>query len=75
MTSTATTLPQFTLHSRIREELRARIVSGQWQPHDRIPSESELMAAAHAAITTSDAAPKHATPASDCAVPLRRAAG
>ncbi len=44
MTSTATTLPQFTLHSRIREELRARIVSGQWQPHDRIPSESELMA-------------------------------
>ncbi|MED5620205.1 GntR family transcriptional regulator [Ideonella sp. BN130291] len=35
---------QVTLHSRIREELRARIVSGAWQPHDRMPSESELMA-------------------------------
>ena len=33
-----------TLHSRIREELRARIFSGAWQPHDRMPSESELMA-------------------------------
>lgn len=32
-----------TLYSRIREELRAQIVSGAWQPHDRVPSESELM--------------------------------
>src|SRR3954469_4497220 len=32
------------LYSRIREDLRARIVSGAWQPHDRLPSESELMA-------------------------------
>lgn len=31
------------LYSRIREELRARIASGAWQPHDRLPSESELM--------------------------------
>jgi len=43
MTSTTTTWPQLTLYSRIREDLRARIVSGRWQPHDRIPSESELM--------------------------------
>jgi GntR family transcriptional regulator len=33
-----------TLHSRIREELRSHIFSGAWQPHDRMPSESELMA-------------------------------
>lgn len=33
-----------TLHSRIREELRESIFSGACQPHDRIPSESELMA-------------------------------
>jgi GntR family transcriptional regulator len=33
-----------TLHSRIREELRSHIASGAWQPHDRMPSESELMA-------------------------------
>jgi GntR family transcriptional regulator len=40
----ATPIPrQVTLHSRIREELRARIFSGAWQPHDRVPSESELM--------------------------------
>lgn len=32
------------LYSRIREDIRARIVSGAWQPHDRLPSESELMA-------------------------------
>jgi GntR family transcriptional regulator len=32
-----------TLHTRIREELRARIVSGAWQPLDRMPSESALM--------------------------------
>ena len=32
-----------TLYSRIREELRERIDSGAWQPHDRLPSESELM--------------------------------
>ena len=31
------------LYSRIREDIRARIVSGAWQPHDRLPSESELM--------------------------------
>jgi len=43
MTSTTTSLPQLTLHSRIREDLRSRIVSGHWQPHDRIPSESALM--------------------------------
>ena len=35
--------PALTLYSRIREELRERIVSGAWQPHDRVPSESELM--------------------------------
>jgi len=33
-----------TLHSRIREELRERILQGSLQPHDRVPSESELMA-------------------------------
>ncbi len=32
-----------TLHSRIREDLRARIASGAWQPRDRVPSESALM--------------------------------
>lgn len=32
-----------TLHNRIREELRARIFSGAYQPHDRVPSESALM--------------------------------
>jgi GntR family transcriptional regulator len=41
---TASTARPATLHSRIREELRARIFSGAWQPHDRVPSESELMA-------------------------------
>lgn len=38
-------------------------------------SEVALMAAAHAAIAASDAAPKHAAPASERALPLRRAAG
>ncbi|WKB54675.1 GntR family transcriptional regulator [Eleftheria terrae] len=33
-----------TLHGRIREDLRERILSGAWQPHDRVPSESMLMA-------------------------------
>lgn len=32
-----------TLYSRIREELRERISTGAWQPHDRVPSGSELM--------------------------------
>ncbi|MDZ5457973.1 GntR family transcriptional regulator [Azohydromonas lata] len=35
---------QATLHGRIREELRERILGGTWQPHDRVPSESALMA-------------------------------
>lgn len=32
-----------TLHGRIREELRERIVTGAYQPLDRVPSESMLM--------------------------------
>ncbi|MCW7540187.1 GntR family transcriptional regulator [Aquabacterium sp. A7-Y] len=36
--------PALTLHSQIREALRAPILSGAWQPHDRVPSESALMA-------------------------------
>jgi GntR family transcriptional regulator len=35
--------PALTLYSRIREDLRERIASGAWQPHDRVPSESALM--------------------------------
>ncbi|NML17806.1 GntR family transcriptional regulator [Azohydromonas caseinilytica] len=35
---------QPTLHRRIREELRERILCGAWQPHERLPSESALMA-------------------------------
>lgn len=35
---------QPTLHSRIREELRERILCGSWQQHERLPSESALMA-------------------------------
>lgn len=31
------------LYSRIREDLRASITSGAWQPNDRLPSESELI--------------------------------
>jgi GntR family transcriptional regulator len=42
--SALSTSRHVTLHSRIREELRGRIFSGAWQPHDRMPSESELMA-------------------------------
>jgi len=44
MTFTSLRLPTPTLHGRIREELRERILSGAWQPHDRVPSESALMA-------------------------------
>jgi GntR family transcriptional regulator len=45
MTSLSTARPPTaTLYSRIREELRERILSGAWQPHDRVPSESALMA-------------------------------
>lgn len=33
------------LYARIRDELRAQIVSGVYAPHARLPSESELMAA------------------------------
>jgi GntR family transcriptional regulator len=32
------------LYARIREELRALIVSGAWQPNDPVPSERDLMA-------------------------------
>jgi len=32
------------LYSRIRDELRAQIISGVYQAHDRLPSESELIA-------------------------------
>ena len=35
--------PTPTLYHRIREELRARIQAGTYQPHDRMPSESALM--------------------------------
>jgi GntR family transcriptional regulator len=44
MHDTANRPPLLTLHSRIREELRERILGGSLQPHDRMPSESELMA-------------------------------
>jgi GntR family transcriptional regulator len=46
MTDNATTehRPPLTLHRRIREELRERILRGTLRPHDRVPSESELMA-------------------------------
>lgn len=33
-----------TLHARIRAEVEARILSGDWRPGDRIPTETELMA-------------------------------
>lgn len=33
-----------TLHARIRAEVEARILSGEWKPGTRIPTESELMA-------------------------------
>ena len=32
------------LHARIREDLRAQIISGAWQPNDALPSERDLMA-------------------------------
>jgi GntR family transcriptional regulator len=32
------------LYARIREDLRDRILSGAWQPHDPVPSERALMA-------------------------------
>ena len=32
------------LHARIREELRAHILGGAWQPNDALPSERDLMA-------------------------------
>jgi len=44
MHDTAHAAPLLTLHSRIREELRERILRGTLQPNDRMPSESELMA-------------------------------
>ncbi|RQP23207.1 GntR family transcriptional regulator [Piscinibacter terrae] len=44
MHDTAHAAPPLTLHSRIREELRERILRGALQPNDRMPSESELMA-------------------------------
>lgn len=31
------------LYARIRDELRSQIIGGVYQPHDRLPSESELM--------------------------------
>ena len=37
------TRPQ-TLHARIRAEIEARILSGEWPPGHRIPTESELVA-------------------------------
>ena len=33
-----------TLHARIRAEVEARILSGDWKPGDRLPTETELMA-------------------------------
>ncbi|HEY9213738.1 MAG TPA: histidine utilization repressor [Ancylobacter sp.] len=39
-----TTEPTVTLHQRIRADLEARILSGDWPPGHRIPFEHELMA-------------------------------
>jgi GntR family transcriptional regulator len=36
--------PPVSLYARIRDELRAQIVAGIYQPHARLPSESELIA-------------------------------
>ena len=36
-------LPQRTLHARIRGDIEARILSGEWPPGFRIPTEHELM--------------------------------
>lgn len=33
-----------TLHARIRAEVEARILSGEWKPGDRLPTETDLMA-------------------------------
>ena len=33
-----------TLHARIRAEVEARILTGEWKPGDRLPTETELMA-------------------------------
>ena len=33
-----------TLHARIRAEVEAHILSGEWKPGDRLPTETELMA-------------------------------
>ncbi len=33
-----------TLHARIRADVEARILSGEWKPGDRLPTETELMA-------------------------------
>ena len=35
--------PQLTLHARIRGDIEARILSGEWPPGHRIPPEHELM--------------------------------
>ena len=32
------------LHSRIHSTIEARILSGEWEPGQRVPSEAELMA-------------------------------
>ncbi|GGP27598.1 GntR family transcriptional regulator [Silvimonas amylolytica] len=37
------TRPHLSLYSQIRDELREHIVTGRYQPHDRVPSESQLM--------------------------------
>jgi GntR family transcriptional regulator len=41
----STTAAPTSLYARIRDELRAQIVSGIYAPHARLPSESELIAA------------------------------
>ncbi len=38
-----TSIAPGSLYARIRDELRAQIIAGVYQPHDRLPSESELM--------------------------------
>src|SRR5690606_28525409 len=37
------TIPAQSMYARIRDELRAQIVSGRYPPHARLPSESELI--------------------------------
>lgn len=41
---TPTTTVPGSLYARIRDELRSQIITGLYQPHDRLPSESEFMA-------------------------------